>query len=191
MTDASADMTDVSRVLSGDANAFGALVGRYQDHVLRIVKRHVPPDQVEETAQDTFVRAYQSLAGFRQAGSFRQWLSAIAVRTCYDFWRRHYRRREVAVSQLTDAHRHWLEQVQAGSAENDWQQMGNRAEARGVLDWALAQLSAEDRMVIELVHLEERSVQEAARLLGWSRANVKVRAFRARKKLHQIIMEGR
>jgi RNA polymerase sigma-70 factor (ECF subfamily) len=56
-----------------------------------------------------------------------------------------------------------------------------------LLDWALAKLSPEDRMVIELVYLEELSVKEAADLLGWSAANVKVRSFRSRKKLHSLI----
>lgn len=187
MTDAAADRTDVDRVLAGDVNAFANLLKRHQDHVTGIVRRHVPPDRVEETAQDVFVRAYRSLANFRESDRFRQWLSAIAVRTCYDFWRRRYRRREVVVSQLSEAHRAWLEKVGASDAEQDWQALGNRAEARQVLDWAMAQLSAEDRMVIELVHLEERSVKEAARLLGWSVANVKVRAFRARQKMHRLI----
>jgi RNA polymerase sigma-70 factor (ECF subfamily) len=187
MTDAASDRTDVDRVLAGDVNAFANLLKRYQDHVTRIVRRHVPPDRVEETAQDVFVRAYRSLGNFREDDRFRQWLSAITVRTCYDFWRRRYRRQEVVVSQLSEAHRAWIEKVGAADAEQAWQALGNRAEARQVLDWALAQLSAEDRMVIELVHLEERSVKEAARLLGWSVANVKVRAFRVRKKMHKLI----
>ncbi len=187
MTDAEADKTDVSRVLAGDVNAFSSLLTRHRNHVLGIVGRHVPPDQVQETAQDVFVRAFQSLASFRQADRFRSWLSAIAVRTCYDYWRRRYRRNEVPLSQLSEAHCAWLQQAEARSAENAWQNLASRAEAREVLDWALTQLSAEDRMVIELVHLEERSVQEAAKLLGWSVANVKVRAFRARKKMYKLI----
>jgi RNA polymerase sigma-70 factor (ECF subfamily) len=187
MADAGADRNDVDKVLAGDVNAFADLLRRHQDHVTGIVRRHVPPDRVAETAQDVFVRAYRSLSNFREGDRFRQWLSAIAVRTCYDFWRRRYRRREVAVSQLSEAHRAWLERVHATDADETWQTLGNRAEAREVLDWTLAQLSAEDRMVIELVHLEERSVQEAAKLLGWSVANVKVRAFRARRKMHSLI----
>ncbi|MDD2604219.1 MAG: sigma-70 family RNA polymerase sigma factor [Desulfobacterales bacterium] len=189
MTDVTADRRDADRVLAGDVNAFANLLRRYQAQVIGIVRRHVPPDRVEEIAQDVFVRAYRSLGNFREGDRFRQWLSAIAVRTCYDYWRRRYRRREVAVSQLSEAHRAWLERVGAADAEQAWQALGNRAEARQVLDWALAQLSAEDRMVIELVHLEEQSVQEAARLLGWSVANVKVRAFRARRKMHKMIKE--
>jgi len=187
MTDAVADRRDVDRVLAGDVNAFANLLRRHQDHVTGIVRRHVPPDRVAETAQDVFINAYRSLGSFQEKGRFRQWLSAIAVRTCYDYWRRRYRRREVPVSQLSEAHRTWLEKVGAADAEQQWQALGNRAEARQVLDWALARLSAEERMVIELVHLEERSVREAARLLGWSVANVKVRAFRARKKMYRVL----
>ncbi len=55
------------------------------------------------------------------------------------------------------------------------------------MDWALEILSAEDRMVIELVHLEGYSAKEAGRLLGWSTANVKVRSFRSRKKLRRLL----
>ncbi len=186
----STDMDDIRRVLAGDVDAFAELVKRHQDYVARIVRRHVPPDRVAETVQDALVRAYQSLGGFRRTESFRQWLSAISVRTCYDFWRRRYRRREVAVSQLSEAHQQWLEKFQAQDAGDTWQELSDRAEAREILDAAMARLSPEDRMVIELVHLEERPVAEAARLLGWSRTNVKVRAFRARKRLHQIILGG-
>jgi RNA polymerase sigma-70 factor (ECF subfamily) len=56
-----------------------------------------------------------------------------------------------------------------------------------VLEWALRQLSAEDRAVLTLVHLEGHSVREAAKLLGWSAINVKVRAHRARQALRTLL----
>lgn len=61
--------------------------------------------------------------------------------------------------------------------------------ARELLDRALSRLSPEDRMVIEIVHIEERPVKEAAVALGWSAGNVKVRALRARRKLRGILGE--
>ena len=81
------DAEIIRRVIDGDVNSFEYLLNRYQDHVLRIVTKHIPHNEVEEMAQEVFVRAYQALPGFKQEGSFRQWLSAIAVRTCYDFWK--------------------------------------------------------------------------------------------------------
>ncbi len=82
------DKTVVAQVLAGDANAFEHLFEKYRGHVTAIVQRHVPYDRVEENVQDAFVRAFESLAGWKAAENFRQWLATIAVRTCYDFWRR-------------------------------------------------------------------------------------------------------
>ena len=83
------DRDIVQRVLAGEVEAFARLMERYQAYVLAIVNRHTPPDQVEELAQEVFIKAFQSLAGWRQDGHFRAWLSVIAVRTCYDYWRKH------------------------------------------------------------------------------------------------------
>ena len=155
--------------------------------VLTIVKKHVPEDAVEETAQEAFVRAYQSLPTFKGTGDFSQWLSSIAVRTCYDYWRKAYRSREIPMSALNEKHAQWLEEVISQRPEEAPDEREPQMEAREILNWALGKLSAEDRMVLELVYLEGRSVQEAAELLGWSKANVKVRSFRARMKLEKLL----
>jgi len=156
--------------------------------VSKIVQRHIPRKDVEEIAQETFVRAYRSLQTFRGKSDFSQWLSAIAVRSCYDYWRKAYRSREIPMSTLTEKHESWLEDVLSDASEQA-QEDGEdlQTEAKDLLNWALAQLSAEERMVIELVYLEGLSVKEAAVLLGWSVANVKVRSFRSRRKLEKIL----
>jgi RNA polymerase sigma-70 factor, ECF subfamily len=178
-------------ILGGDVNAFELLVGKYQSHVFSIVRKHVPAEQVHEIAHDVFVRAYQGLASFSGKSGFKQWLSGIAVRTCYDFWRSRYRRREVPMSELTDAHREWIENTISDVSENAHERLGRQREACETLEAALTGLSAAERMVIELVYLEGCSHKEAAELLGWSVANIKVRAFRARAKLHKILFEGK
>ena len=183
------DQDIVHEILEGEVDAFALLMTRHQDYVLAIVKRHVPADQAEELAQEVFIKAFQSLAGWRRQGRFRSWLSAIAVRTCYDFWRKHYRSREVPLSALSEAHREWLDRALADASESSWQKISRRREAREILDWVLDQLSAADRMVLELVYLEERSAKEAARLLGWTVANVKVRAFRAKRKITKLLLQ--
>lgn len=181
------DAAIVQQVIDGNTNAFETLMKRYEQPVLGILKRHLPYNQVEETAQDVFVRAYQSLPGFKQSGSFRHWLSSIAVRACYDHWRKHYRNREMPMSTLTEAQADWLEKTLSDTSGNAYEELGRQKEAREVLDEALDRLSAEDRMVLELVYLEGLTGKEAAKLLGWSVANVKVRAFRSRKKLEKIL----
>jgi RNA polymerase sigma-70 factor (ECF subfamily) len=185
----SADAEIVHQVVSGDVNAFERLLKRYEAHVVRIVKKHIPFDKVEEVAQDVFVRTYQSLPNFRRDDSFKKWLSTITIRTCYDFWRRHYRYREIPVSSLSEKHQVWLEEATATRSSQSFDEGDSQREAREILDWALDRLSPENRMVLELVYLEGYSVKEAANLLGWSAAKVKVRSFRSRKKLHKLIKE--
>jgi len=180
------DAEIIRRIIDGDVNSFEHLLRKYQDHVLRIVKKHVPYHEVEETAQEVFVRAYQALPGFKEEGGFSQWLSSVAVRTCYDFWRKRYRSREVPMSDLSENHREWLEKILSNQSDLSFNERSHAEEAKEMLDWALERLSAEDRMVLELVYLEGLSVNEAAGLLGWSVAKVKVRSFRSRKKLETL-----
>ncbi|MEA1948457.1 MAG: sigma-70 family RNA polymerase sigma factor [Thermodesulfobacteriota bacterium] len=180
----------VRRILDGDVNAFEHLLVKYQDKVLRIVRKRIPYGQVEETAQDVFVRAYQSLPAFKGKNGFLQWLSVIAVRTCYDFWRKQYRVRELAMSTLTEKHQDWLEKIISNQSSRLFNEQSSQKEAREVLNWALDRLSAEDRMVLELVYLEGLSGKEAAELLGWSVANVKIRSHRSRKKLRKLLAES-
>jgi RNA polymerase sigma-70 factor (ECF subfamily) len=181
------DTETVRRVVDGDANAFETLLTKYKDHVLKIVKKHMPHNEVEEVAQDVFVRVYQSLPSFKAKSSFKHWLSSIAVRTCYDYWRKAYRSQEVPMSSLTEKHQDWLEGVMSDQSDQSFHEKGSQKEARELLDWALAKLSAEDRMVVDLVYLEGLSGKEAAVLLGWSIANVKVRSFRSRRKLQSLL----
>jgi len=180
----------IRRVLDGDANAFEHLLVKFQDQVLRIVRKHIPYGQAEETAQDVFVRAYQSLPTFKGKSGFKQWLSAITVRTCYDFWRKQYRSREFPMSTLTEKHQDWLEKIITEQTSQLFNEQSSQKEARELLDWALNKLSAEDRMVLELVYLEGLSGKEAAELLDWSVANVKIRSHRSRKKLRKLIAES-
>jgi RNA polymerase sigma-70 factor (ECF subfamily) len=183
----SSDAEIVRQVLDGNVNAFESVILRHRVLVLTIVKKHVPENAVEETTQEAFVRAYQSLPTFKGTGGFSQWLSSIAVRTCYDYWRKSYRSREVPMSALTEKHPQWLEQVISQGPEESFDELESQMEAKEILNWALGKLSAENRMVLELVYLEGFSVQEAAELLGWSKANVKVRSFRARMKLEKLL----
>jgi len=183
------DSEIVKQVLEGNVNSFESLMSRHKDLVLRIVKKHVPYSEAEEMAQEAFIRAYQSLSGFKGRGDFRQWLSSIAVRTCYDYWRKAYRNKEISMSSLTEKHQKWLEEVISDQSESPFQEEDGQKEAVELLDRAMNELGAEDRMVVELTYLEGLSGKEAAELLGWSVANVKVRAFRARNKLRKLLKE--
>ncbi len=186
-----ADQTDadiIQRVLDGDADEFSLLMERYQGPVLTIVKKRVPRGHIEDVAQDAFVRAFQSLNGIKDRERFKPWISSIAVRACYDFWRKVYRNRETPESDLSTEHRDFLNRHLADAAAARWAQAGRCAEARDILDWALDRLSPGDRAVLELIYLDGYSGKEAASMLGWSVANIKIRAFRSRKKLEKLLI---
>jgi len=177
-----ADEEAIARVLAGEGQAFEVLVERYKPLVAGIVAAKVPRQEAPEVAQEAFIRAFESLANYRPIKPFANWLAAIAVRACYDFWRERYRNREAPLASLSEPQRVRLEGA-AGRGEADLA----RFEAWELLDWALGHLSAADRLALTLVHLEGYSVAEAAEFLGWSGANVKVRTLRARRKLRRII----
>lgn len=183
------DATIIRQILNGDVDAFAQLLARHREHVLRIVAGRVPGDAVDEVAQDVFVQAYRSLERYQPTQPFAHWLARIAVRRCQDHWRRHYRHAGRALQAPGDAAQGWFDAVAADQAQERQEREDDRRAARESLDWALAHLSPEDREAVTLVHLEERSVSEAADLLGWSVSNVKVRLFRARQKLKQIITQ--
>ena len=183
------DSEIISRVLGGDADVFEILIHRYSRLVVGIVGKHIPRDRVDEVAQDTFVEGFRALSSFSQKGPFGHWMAKIAVRCCYNFWRKHHRKKEVLVSDLSHGAQDWMDNLLAVQSNETFKREAAAAEAIEVLDHALGRLSAEDRMVVTLVHLEGLPVKEAAVLLGWSSTAVKVRAHRSRKKLRRIILE--
>jgi RNA polymerase sigma-70 factor (ECF subfamily) len=177
----------INRVLNGDADAFEFLMIKYETLVINRVKYHVPENALQDTIQEVFLRAYRSLATCRDPKKFKAWIGSIAVKTAYDWLRKWYRHRETAVSALSSDHHEWLENVCVQHSKDEYERHLARKEAEEVLTWALDQLPLQDRMVVELVHLQGCSVKETARLLGWSVVNVKVRNHRSRKKLKVIL----
>lgn len=190
MAEAVVDMEDarvLKAVREGDVDAYARLMTKYQGRVAGIVSGHAPRERVAELTHEAFVRAYRSLDGYRGDSPFGHWLAKVAVRTCHDFWRAEYRRRERPESELSDECRAFAEEAAALETSEAAEETASRREANELLAWAMDRLSPTDRMVVTLTHLEERPVAEAAEMLGLSVPNVKVRAFRARKKLREIL----
>ncbi len=185
------DAEVVRDVLRGDRERFGVLLERYKGYIFSIVARYVPYEQVEEVAHEVAVQIYLSLSGFRgtDQAQWKGWISKIAVRTAYAFWRERYRQREIPMDSLTEEHRVWMEAVMGEVSEDRFNRLSEQREALEVLDWALNRLSPKERMVLQLTALDGYSVKEAADLLGWSVPNVKVRAMRARRRLKRVLEE--
>jgi RNA polymerase sigma-70 factor, ECF subfamily len=163
----------IRSTLAGDDEAFAELVRRHKRKIFGIAARFARNDaELNDICQEIFVKAYQKLKSFRGEAPFEHWVSRIAVHSCYDFLR---------------AMRHDRENVSLDGIEIGVRPDTSAKDASELLQWAMARLSADQRLVITLLELEERSVRETAGLTGWSESNVKVRAFRARQELKKIL----
>lgn len=173
----------VQRAKRGDDDAFTRLALLYRGRITGTAARFARGrHELEDLVQDIFIRAWKGLGQFREDAPFEHWIMRIAVRTCYDFLRRHRRRREceVLVDEMPPAARDTAIQPSDGDEER------RRRDAWETLRRLLDQLGEKDRLAVTLIDLEQKSVKEAAALTGWSESNVKVRAFRARKRLQEI-----
>ena len=168
----------VSEAIAGDDKAFEELVRRHKGAVLRTAARFARNhEELEDLGQETFLRVYRDLRSFRGDAPFGHWLARITVHVCYDALRKR-RREEKDVS---------LEVLAAPVADPSSESGPSAQLARMILDRAMSRLKPEDRLVITLFELEDRSVREVAELTGWSETRVKVRAFRARQMLKRLI----
>ncbi|HEY0407584.1 MAG TPA: sigma-70 family RNA polymerase sigma factor [Pyrinomonadaceae bacterium] len=178
----------VSRVGSGDEEAFEELFNRHRRRVALIAGRFFrQPEQIEEVVQESFTKAFFALGDFTNAqeSSFAAWLARIAFNACYDELRRMKRRPESAMSNISDEETAWLrEQLRAAGAGTD---VEATAVARDLAGKLLSRLSAEDRLVLVMLDAEEMSVAEIAKLTKWSTSKVKVRAHRARARLRRVL----
>lgn len=178
-----ADLADIARCLAGDGEAYRRIVERHQLRVGGLLWRFTrDPETREELAQETFVQAYLSLRSYRAEAPFEHWLSRIATRVGYRFWKRQARERAHPTVAIED----W-DQIAADSPVDPVEP----AEAGARLHALLARLGPRDRLVLTLRYVEERSVEETARLTGWSPTMVKVQAWRAIRRLRKTLGPGK
>ncbi len=178
----------VAAARQGDEQAFSQLFERHRRTVARLGYRFFPRrEQVEEIIQDSFVKAYFALGNY-QGGhekSFIAWLAQITVRTCYDELRRHQRRSESNIGDLTEDEAAYLnERLRDLSASGN---VEGAAISRDLAGKLLARLNPEDRMVLALLKQEELSIAEIAELTGWTPAKVKMRSHRAQLGLKKVL----
>jgi RNA polymerase sigma-70 factor (ECF subfamily) len=174
----------IAAVRGGDSASFETLIQRHSPRVFSTARRYARrEDEVEDIAQEVWLKAYQKLSTFRGDAPFEHWLMRLAVRTCYDSLRVHQRNRESSFSELSDAEQDWLERFRGdpdtASEEAD--------AARQLVRRLLNMLSPPARLVITLLEIEEKSVKEISALTGWSIPVVKVRAFRARAEMKKCL----
>jgi len=168
----------------GNEFAFSEIVRRYSPRVFSVASRFFRQrSSVEEAAQEVFLKAFTQLKSFEGRGSMEGWLTRIATNTCLNIIRSAKRRPELTVADLTDDETSWLEQqtpVKQRSVEEN-------LIAADLADRVLEILPVEDQLALLMIDGEDASVKEVAEATGWSESKVKVRAFRARKKVREAM----
>ena len=175
----------LSRVREGDEEAARALVEHLYPLVIKLVRAHRPRRVAEEDlAQEVFMKMFTRLSQYegRDGVPFEHWVSRVAVTTCLDALRAEMRRPEWRWADLGDGEREWVEFF---TGEEPAPAPADTMAAREAVERLLSFLAPDDRLVLTLLDLEERSVAEISALTGWGKSAVKVRAFRARQKLRK------
>jgi len=176
VSEACPDETLVEATLAGDDDAYAELTRRHKSRVFGVASRFArDAAELEDICQEVFVQAYFKLRQYRRDSPFQHWLMRITTHKCYDYLRKRQR------SAFTSSIESMLESGHEPAAPESAAPHPDLER----LHAALAALSTKERLVITLLELEDRSVQEIAELTGWSVANVKVRAFRARAALRK------
>ena len=162
----------IEDVLSGFVEMFEVILVRNQPYISKVIAKMVPASDIDEITQQTFISAYEKLSTYNQSKPLRHWICRIAINKCNDFWRA--QKRSIRKSQrLTD-----MIQVELITPDQS-------------LDTSVHEilnlLSADDRLVMHCLYIEDMSIEAAAQYLGWGVSNVKIRSFRAKKRLKYLL----
>lgn len=175
------DIVIIQDILRGNTAAYSKLVEHYKNYVFSIILKIVNEREVaEELAQDVFIKAYRSLADFKGNSKFSTWLYAIANTTTLSYLRK---KKNPIV---------WMEEMPENIAyTNTASHLLENKTQKQLLQDAIQQLTPIDAQIISLFYMNECSLDDIARILGQDINNVKVKLFRARQKLKDILQSGR
>ena len=174
----------IQQVLQGKKQAYAVLVDRYQHYVFTLVMRYVPQrEEAEEVAQDVFVKAYRYLADFRGQCKFSTWLYTIVNTTCISYLRS---RKDLMVLAEQDRLSAIAEQAGLNAKASDYSE---RKSEKKMMSEAIMGLPETDARIVILFYQHEQTLEEIGMVLGLTSNHVKVRLYRARLKLKEILQK--
>ena len=175
----------VAAVLQQDEAAARELVRRLYPLVAKLVRAHRPARTAEEDlCQMIFIKVLQKLSQFSGAVPLEHWVSRIAVNTCLNQIQAEKARPELREADLSEEQAAVVRNLATTSGELA---PGQTFASRQLVDHLMTALKPAERLVIDLLYLQQQSVAEIRRVTGWSAALVKVRAFRARQKMKRFL----
>ena len=174
------DIYYIEQVLAGKNNAFGYIVDQHKNNAFNLAFRICGNyEEAEELTQDSFLKAYKALNSFKMKSSFATWFYRIVYNTTIS----HVRLKKKGVLSLEDFPADATDFIGTNTNEEE----AEKEYRNSLVNFALQKITEEERGLISLYYYEDMSTDEIADVTGISKSNIKVRLFRARKKMQEII----
>jgi RNA polymerase sigma-70 factor (ECF subfamily) len=175
------DFELIKRAQAGESTAFNEIVLAYRKRILGTITRLIArSEDVEDVAQEVFLRLYFSLDQLRTAEVFEPWLYRLTVNAAYDYLRKQRRRQEYRMSDLSEQQMVMADAVAGGRADQDEREM---KKTRETVEAVLGSVSEADRILLMLKELEGLSLKELEKIYNINENALKVRLFRARQRV--------
>ncbi len=175
-----ADETIIGQVLNGNRNAYALLVDKYKDRVFSLALGIVHNRELaEEIAQDAFVKAFSSLRKFRKEAGFSTWIYRITYNTAISEIRKQKHTSRPVEEQF--------ENMVSLHADNISEGVKEKEAKHKLIEKAITELVAEEKLLLTLYYYEENSVEQISKTTGLTVSNVKVKLFRLRNKLKELV----
>lgn len=172
----------IQKIRLGDYNACNFIVDKYKSFVFNICMQIVRNrEDAEELAQDSFIKAFKSIGGFKQESRFSTWLYRISFNNAIS----KTRSRTIFKKEIDDN----IADSENFSSGSDGFESLSRADRKKVLRKAMENLSEEENLLISLYYFEENSIAEVSEITGMETNYIKVKVHRARKKLYNSLSE--
>ncbi len=171
----------IERAKEGDPSAFNQVVLAYRKRILGTISRLIGrPEDVEDVAQEVFVRLYYSLDQLRSADVFEPWLYRLTVNAAYDYLRRVKRRHESRMADMSETQVVMADSAAGGkrSAEEE-----RKRKVKDLVEALFEHVSEEDRILLTLKEVEGLSLKELEQIYRVNENALKVRLFRARQRV--------
>jgi RNA polymerase sigma-70 factor (ECF subfamily) len=189
--EATQEITWIKRAQQGDSEAFGPLVQKHQQRVFSLVNHLVRRrDEVEDLAQEVFIKAFRAIRSYNFQSSFGTWLSRIAINHCYDYLRHERASRVSFYWQMGEDKQRELEN-NVESRPGEELDHEDKTVLRDLVDKLLSRAPENDRTILVLKELHDFSVEEIAGILKLKPTTVKVRLHRARKRMLEDLRQWR
>jgi RNA polymerase sigma-70 factor (ECF subfamily) len=174
------DIYYIEQILAGNSNSFSYIVDRHKDKAYNLAFRICGNrEEAEELAQDSFLKAYRSLKSFQMKSSFATWFYRIVYNTSIS----HVRIKKKGVLSLEDFPADATDFIGSNKTEEE----AENEYRSSLVNFALQKINEEERGLISLYYYEEMNTDEISDVTGISKSNIKVKLFRARQKMLEII----